>query len=78
MTDAYLTFLEAVSDPWALGFVSFLLAGLIVLCGALVMDPRPLIVEDDVETQTPQHFLEPLQYESEDFFDKVTRFHHEV
>ena len=78
MTDTYLTLLEAISDPWALGLISFLFAGLIVVCGAIAMEPRPPIIENDVETQTPPRFLEPLQYEPEDFFDKVTRFHHEV
>lgn len=78
MTDAYLTFLEAASDPWALALISFLLAGIIVVCNALVLDPRPLSIEHDAETQTPSPFLEPLQYEPEDFFDKVTRFHREV
>ena len=74
MTDAYLTFLEAASDPWALVLISFLLAGIIVVCNALVLEPRPPIIEHDVETQTPS----PLPYEPEDFFDKVTRFHREV
>lgn len=78
MTDAYLAFLEVVSDPWALALVSFLLAGIIVVSNALVMEPRPLDIEDDVETQAPPHILEPLRYEPEGFFDKVTRFHREI
>lgn len=78
MTDAYLTFLEAASDPWALALISFLLAGLIVVCNALVLEPRPLALEEDVETQPTPNVLEPLRYEPEDFFDKVTRFHREV
>lgn len=76
MTDTYLTLLEAISDPWALGLISFFFAGLIVVCGAIVMEPRPPVIENDVED--PPRFLEPLQYEPEDFFDKTTRFHREV
>lgn len=78
MSETYLTLLEAISDPWALGLISFLIAGAIVVCGAIATEPRPPVVENDFEGQTPPRFLEPLQYEPEDFFDKVTRFHHEV
>ena len=78
MSETYLTLLEAISDPWALGLISFLIAGVIVVCGAIAMEPLPSGIENDVETQTPPRFLEPLPYEPEDFFDKTTRFHHEV
>lgn len=78
MTNTYLTLLEAISDPWALALISFLCAGFIVVCGAIAMEPRPPVIENDVEDPTPPRFLEPLQYEPEDFFDKVTRFYHEV
>lgn len=78
MSETYLTLLEAFSDPWALGLISFLFAGLIVVCGAIAMEPHPPGIENDFEGQIPPRFLEPLQYEPEEFFDKVTRFHHEV
>lgn len=78
MSETYLTLLETISDPWALCLISFLLAGTIVVCGAIVMEPRPPVIENDVETQTPPRFLEPLPYEPEDFFDKTTRFHREI
>lgn len=78
MTDTYLTLLEAISDPWALGLISFFFAGTIVVCGAIAMEPRPPVIENDCEVQTPPRFLEPLPYEPEDFFDKTTRFHREI
>lgn len=77
MTDLYLTFLEAASDPWALALISFFAAGLIVVCGALAFDPRPPMLEEDDEL-TVDTLPKALRYEPEDFFDKVTRFHNEI
>ena len=77
MTDLYLTLLEAASDPWALALISFVIAGAIVVLGARSMESRPTHVESvEVDTRPPSQ--EPLPYEPEDFFDKVTRFYHEV
>ena len=78
MTNTYLTFIETVSDPWAIALISFFFAGLIVVSGALVMEPRPPRIENDVEDETPPRFLAPLRYEPEDFFDKTTKFYHEI
>lgn len=78
MTDTYLTLLEAFSDPWALALFSFFVAGLIVVSTALVVEPRPPIIESEEEDRPVVRLPEPLQYEPEDFFDKVTRFHREV
>lgn len=77
MTDSYLTLLETISDPWALGFVSFLLAGFIVVCGTLASESRSLDMEPTPEEAdlTTKNTPDPLPYEPKDFFDKVTRFH---
>lgn len=77
MTDSYLTLLEAASDPWALALISFVIAGTIVVLGARSMETRPIHVES-IEVDTRPQNQEPLPYEPEDFFDKVTRFYHEV
>lgn len=63
MTDLYLTYLEAFSDPWALALLSFLIASSIVLCGAIVMDP-PHLHSEEADT--------------DDFFDKITEFRNEI
>ena len=63
MTDSYLTFLETISDPWALALISFLIASCIVLCGAIALDP-PHLHNEEVD--------------SDDFFDKITEFRNEI
>ena len=63
MTDLYLTYLEALSDPWALALLSFLIASCIVLCGAIVLDPPSLYTEEA---------------DTDDFFDKITEFRNEI
>lgn len=78
MTDTYLTLLEAFSDPWALALFSFFVAGLIVVSTAFVVEPRPPIIESEEEDRFVVCLPEPLQYEPEDFFDKTTRFYHEI
>lgn len=68
MTDAYLTYLEAFSDPWAIALLSFLIAGLIVLCGALMFDP-PNLHSEDADNE---------EADTDDFFDKITEFRNEI
>lgn len=63
MTDLYLTYLEAFSDPWAIALLSFLIASCIVLCGAIAMDP-PSLHNEEADT--------------DDFFDKITEFRNEI
>lgn len=68
MTDTYLTFLETISDPWALALISYLFAGLIVLCGALVLDP-PNLHSEEADNE---------EADTDDFFDKITEFRNEI
>ena len=78
MSDLYLTVLETASDPWALALISFLIAGTIVVMSAMVNDPRPPVVQTPRTPRKRESLLEPLPYEPEDFFDKMTRFHNEI
>lgn len=63
MSDTFIVILEAASDPWALALISLILSWVIVVCGAVAMDPPRNHREDQ---------------DDQDFFTKVTRFHNEV
>lgn len=63
MSDAFLSALEAASDPWALMMISLFISWVIVVCGAITMDP-------------PRNHR--TNQEGQDFFEKVTRFHNEI
>ena len=63
MSDAFLSVLEAASDPWALMMISLFLSWVIVVCGAISMDP-------------PSNHR--ARQDDQDFFEKVTRFHNEI
>lgn len=78
MTDIYLTVLETLSDPWGLALLSFFAAGTAVVSTALVLDPRPTTIEVFEAESDVAPSNEPLPYEHEDFFDKITRFHNAI
>lgn len=64
MSDIFVTCLETASDPWALAFISFLIAGVIVVCGAIAFESNPPAMRK--------------QHNDESFFDRITEYHHEL
>lgn len=69
MSDTFVIFLERASDPWALALISFCLAGVVVVCGALALEPRD---------RRPYSDNQSTDRRDDAFFDKITEFHNEV